>query len=308
MATLDLNSSDFEVIGTAADEADAIVRPSVSFWRDALNRFLKNPIAVAGSAIIITLSLLAIFAPVFSPYEYNQIDYSGANRGFSAEHWFGTDNLGRDIWSRVWMGGRVSLSIGLLGAILPSLLGIVIGGVSGYFGGKVDMAIMRFIDIGLCIPNMIYLILIIIYIGSGPASIIIAFGMVAWMGMARMVRGMMLTLKEREFVMAARALGSSPYRIIFKHLVPNVLGFLILGIANLVPAVIFAEAYMSYLGLGISVPMTSWGQLCTESTSVLRTYPMRLFIPAFMISITMLASNLVGDGLRDALDPKLRDQ
>lgn len=201
---------------------------------------------------------------------------------------------------------RVSLAVGVFGSIIPSLIGIIIGGISGYFGGKVDMIIMRFIDIVMCVPNMIYIILITLFIGTGPVALIIAFAITGWMGTARSVRGMVLQLKEQEFVLASRTLGASSLSLIFEHLVPNTLGIVVVSMTLGVPAAIFQEAFLSFIGLGIKPPIPSWGQLANTGISVFRIYPSQLLIPAALISMTMLSFNLFGDGLRDALDPKLR--
>jgi oligopeptide transport system permease protein len=251
--------------------------------------------------------LLSIIAPMISPYEYSATNFSASNALPSAEHWFGADKLGRDLWTRVWIGGRVSLLVGIFGSIVPSLLGVVIGGISGYFGGILDMLIMRFIDICICIPSLIYIILIMIYLGSGPIPIIIAFAITGWMGSARKVRGLVLQFKEQEFILAARTLGASSGRLIFKHLIPNTLGIVVVGMTMAVPGAIFYEAYLSFIGLGVQAPMTSWGQLANLGVASFRVYPSQLFIPAIFICITMLSFNLFGDGLRDALDPRLRD-
>ncbi|GHU83681.1 diguanylate cyclase [Clostridia bacterium] len=291
--------------GTA--DAEGITRPSVTFWADVRRRLWRNRVAMLGLFIILLITAASIVAPLLSSWSYSFQDLSIINQPPSAAHWFGTDALGRDIWVRVWMGARVSLAVGILGSVVPSLIGIVIGGVSGYFGGKIDMLIMRLIDIIMCIPGMIYVILIMLYVGSGPASIVLAFAVTGWMGTARSVRGLVLQLKEREFTLASRVLGASHARLIFSHLVPNTLGIVVVSMTMGVPSAIFQEAYLSFIGLGIAPPTPSWGQLANAGIAVFKIFPMQLFIPAILISITMLSFNLFGDGLRDALDPKLRN-
>ena len=296
----------FEFTGENEKKFEAITRPSISFWKDVWRRLLKNKVAMTGLIIILMITVCAIIIPEISSYTYSQQNLRKINAAPSSEHWFGTDSLGRDLWVRVWVGARVSLAVGIFGSVIPSLIGIVIGGISGYFGGKVDMIIMRLIDIIMCIPSMIYVILIMLVIGSGPIPLIFAFAITGWMGTARNVRGLILQIKEQEFVLASRTLGAKHSSIIFKHLVPNTLGIVVVGMTLGVPAAIFQEAYLSFIGLGIKPPIPSWGQLANLGITVFRIYPVQLLIPAIMISLTMLSFNLFGDGLRDALDPKLR--
>ena len=220
----------------SAEDAQKITRPSITYWADVKRRLLKNPVAMAGLIAIGVIVLFALFAPMLSPYTYEYQDLTQLNLPPSFEHPFGTDALGRDLWVRVWVGARVSLAVGLFGAIIPSLIGIVIGGISGYFGGKVDMLIMRLIDILVCIPNLIYIILIMLWIGSGPVALITAFAVTGWMGMARSVRGLVMQYKEREYVLASRALGASSWSLIFSHLVPNTLGIVVVSITMAVPS------------------------------------------------------------------------
>lgn len=296
----------FQPIGRSLGSREKITRPSVTYWADVKRRLLKNGVAMAGLCAILVIALFAIFAPMFSPYSYEFQELSAKNQPPSGQHLFGTDALGRDLWARVWVGARVSLAVGLFGAIIPSVIGIAVGGVSGYFGGKVDMVIMRLIDILVCIPSLIYIILIMLWIGSGPVALVTAFAATGWMGMARSVRGLVLQLKEREFILASKALGAGSLRLIFSHLVPNTLGIVVVSITMSVPGAIFQEAYLSFIGLGIAPPIPSWGQLANSGISLFRIYPSQLLIPALLISITMLSFNLFGDGLRDALDPRLR--
>lgn len=288
------------------DSAEAITRPSITFWADVRRRLLKNKVAMLGLAIILLITAMAVVAPMASPYQYDQQNLANINAAPGSQHWFGTDALGRDLWVRVWVGARVSLMVGIFGSVIPGLLGVAIGGISGYFGGLVDMAIMRFIDIAMCIPSMIYVILIMLYVGSGPASIILALALTGWMGTARSVRGLTLQLKEQEFVLASKTLGAGSMRLIMSHLVPNTLGIVVVSMTMGIPSAIFQEAYLSFIGLGIAPPMPSWGQLANAGIAVFRIYPFQLLIPAILISLTMLSFNLFGDGLRDALDPKLR--
>ena len=287
--------------------SDVIVRPSVSYWKDVFRRIKSDKVAMVSLSVIIIISLFAMFAPIFSKYGYETTSMLETNLKPGGSHIFGTDSLGRDLWARVWMGARVSMAIGVCGAIVPQLIGIFLGGISGYFGGWVDMVIMRIIDVGVCIPSLIYVTLIMLFMGSGPVAIIIAIAMTGWMDSARVVRGRMLQFKNREFVLAARTQGASPFRIIFRHILPNILGQQVVSISSAIPGAIFLEAYLSFIGLGIQSPMTSWGQLCQVGASFYRLYPYQLFIPGVFISITILAFYLFGNCLRDALDPHLRD-
>ena len=253
------------------------------------------------------LVLLVIFGPMLNEYNYFSNDYAAANQPPSSQHWFGTDTLGRDLWTRVWVGGRVSLLIAILATLIPYFIGMIVGGISGYFGGKIDMIIMRGIDVLMGIPAMIYNILLIMVLGSGNIStLIIAFTLTGWLFSARSTRGMVLQIKSREFIMASEALGASPARIIAQHLLPNTLGIAIVGITLMIPSIIFAEAFLSFIGLGIAPPNPSWGQLIKEASEVFKLYPYRFIIPCSFVSLTMLCFNLLGDGLRDALDPKLQ--
>lgn len=303
---MEISKDKFEHVGINEEKGQAIVRPSMTYWQDAWRRLKMNKIAMLGLVIIIVFSIMAVVGPMMVPYQYNDNNLTNADKAPSAEHWFGTDTLGRDIFSRVWVGARVSLMIGLLAAVIQSTLGILIGGIAGYFGGKIDMFIMRFIDVLIAIPFLIFVILIMVIIGSGLVPIILAFAITGWLGMARLVRGQLLQLKEQEFVLAARTLGADAKRLIMRHLIPNALGVIIVSLTMQIPGAIFTEAFLSFIGIGIKPPMTSWGQLANSGALVMQVYPYQLFIPAFFISLTMLSLNLFGDGLRDALDPRLR--
>lgn len=219
---------------------------------------------------------------------------------------FGTDYLGRDMFIRVLYGGRISLIVGFVAAFLNFVIGILYGGIAGYFGGRIDNFMMRIVDIIGSIPTLLYVILLMVIFEPGLGTIILALAITNWLGMARMVRGQVLSLKEQEFVLAAQTLGASTKRIMLKHLIPNIMGPVMVAITMQVPNAIFTEAFLSFVGLGISAPKASWGALCNDALAGLFTYPYQLFYPAMAISITILAFNLFGDGLRDALDPKLR--
>lgn len=218
----------------------------------------------------------------------------------------GSDTLGRDVLARVLFGARISLFIALISTVVNFFIGVTYGGLSGYLGGRVDNFMMRVVDIISVIPLLLYVILLSVLIGSGLKSIIIALGSVYWVGMARIVRGQVLSLKEQEYVLAARTLGASTMRIMFRHLIPNAMGPIIVSMTMLIPSAIFTEAFLSFIGLGVSAPMASWGTLASDALGGLRSYPYQLFFPSLAICITMLAFNFLGDGLRDALDPRLR--
>ncbi|MGB9814126.1 MAG: ABC transporter permease [Thermovenabulum sp.] len=296
----------FTHVGKNISEMEAIVRPSITYWQDAWRRLKQNKIAMLGLIIIILYTIMAIVGPYMTPYDYRTTNPSEADQPPSAKHWFGTDSLGRDLWERTWMGARVSLMIGFVAALLNAFIGVIVGGISGYFGGKVDMVIMRFIDVMYAIPYMIIVILMMVVLGQGIVPLILALVVGGWLGMARLVRGQVLQLKEQEFVLAAKVLGASHARIIFRHLIPNTLGVILVNLTMSVPGAIFSEAFLSFIGLGVVPPQSSWGQLAAYGAQTFRIYPYQLFIPAFFISTTMLSLNLLGDGLRDALDPRLR--
>lgn len=296
----------FTFVGENETEAEQMYTPSISYWKDAWRRLKKNKVAMASLLFIVLLTVLAIIAPMVSPYSHSDVDFAAMNAGPSAKHWFGTDNLGRDLWCRVWMGARVSLFIALVAAVVQTTIGIVIGGVSGFFGGKLDLFLMRASDIIDSIPFLVYVILIMMVMGSGMAPIIIAFALTGWIRMARLVRGQALSLKESDYVMASKGLGGSNMRIILNHMVPNMLGVIIVTLTMSIPTAIFTEAYLSYIGIGLQPPLTSWGQLANIGATVIKTYPYQMIIPAVFISLTMLSLQLLGDGLRDALDPKMR--
>lgn len=296
----------FEKLERKNDTADSIVRPSITYWQDSWRRLKQNKIAIVSIVIMSVLILMCIFAPMFSPYHHEVTDTSNINAFPSAKHWFGTDALGRDIFTRVWVGGRTSILIGFIGTFIVVFVGCIYGGVAGYFGGKVDHIMMRIIEILVSIPYLVMVILVSLYLGKGMFSLIVALTIVGWTEVARIVRGQILQIKEQEFVTAAKALGASPSRIIFKHLLPNTIGVVIVAITFKIPGFIFSEAFLSFIGLGVQAPDTSWGALASAARENLRFYPYQIFFPSLMIILTMLSFSLLGDGLRDALDPKER--
>jgi oligopeptide transport system permease protein len=281
-------------------------RPGETYWQDARRRLKQNKLAMLGLYTIIFIILLAIFGPVFSPYSYSDQFLDKQGLGPCKEFWFGTDTLGRDLFVRVLYGARISLAVGFVASLINLTVGVIYGGIAGLAGGKVDNIMMRIVDIFYSIPLILYVILLMVLIGPGLKSIFIALGLVYWMDMARIVRAQVLSLKEQEFVMAARVLGADSKRILFRHLIPNCIGPIIITISMNIPMAIFTEAFLSFLGLGVAVPMASWGVLASDALPAIRSYPHILFFPAMAISITMLAFNFLGDGLRDALDPRLR--
>lgn len=286
--------------------AERVVRPSMSYWADAWRRLKKNKLAMVGLIVLVTLTILAIIGPFVQPYSYQEQDLASRNQAPNIQHWFGTDDFGRDQWVRIWWGTRISLFIGITAAVLDFSIGVLYGGISAYFGGRVDDIMQRFIEIIYGIPYLILIILLIMVIGPGVFTIILALATTGWVGMARLVRGQILSLKEQEYVLAARTLGASPARIILRHLIPNALGVIIVNATFTVPGAIFAEAFLSFIGLGIKVPLASLGSLLNDGVGSMRNFPWRLIFPSMVFSLIMLSFNLLGDGLRDALDPRLR--
>ncbi|WP_207753015.1 ABC transporter permease [Clostridium yunnanense] len=297
----------FELVPDNEKDKEGVARPSMTYLQDAWRRLKQNKLALFGLAVIVFMALFAIFVPMFSHYDYSTQDFSIANKGASSAHIFGTDKFGRDIFTRVAYGARISLTVALVASALNVLIGIIYGGVSGYFGGWVDMVMMRIVDILNSIPMLIYVILISVALGSRDIKgIIIAMTISMWTTMARIVRGQILTLKEQEFVLAAKTLGVKPFAIIFRHLIPNSMGSIIVTLTLAIPEAIFTESFLSFVGVGISAPKASWGTLASEAVEMMRTHPSQLLIPSLAICITVFAFNMLGDGLRDALDPKMR--
>lgn len=281
-------------------------RPPVGFWKDAWRRFRTNKGAMIGLIVIVVIGLLALVGPYMTNNDYKTQNLTIANQTNSGEHWFGTDNLGRDLWTRTWYGAKVSLMIAFLAAIINLVIGVTIGGISGYFGGRVDMFLQRFIEIMYSIPNLIIIILMLLWFEPGIVPIACALAITEWVPMARIVRAQTMKLKTQEYVLAARTLGASHGRILLKHLIPNVMGPIIIAITFSIPSAIFFEAFLSFIGLGLRPPEASLGVLVNDGYRVLQMYPEQLLYPAAVLSLIMLSFNLLGDGLRDALDPKMR--
>lgn len=302
----EISKEQFKPISRTELGNERIVRPSLTFWQDAWRRLKKNKLAMVGLIILVVVALLAIFAPMFSSYTYDTQNYDAVNQKPSAEHLFGTDDFGRDLWVRVWWGARISLFIGIVAAIIDLIVGVLYGGISAYFGGRIDDIMQRIMEIIYSIPFLLITILLIMYLTPGVWTIIIAYSITGWVQMARLVRGQVLQIKEQEYVLAARTLGASDWRIILKHLIPNALGIIIVQITFVVPSAIFAEAFLSFIGLGVRPPLASLGTLLSDGAKAMRFYPYRMLIPTATFSLLLLSFNLLGDGLRDALDPKMR--
>ena len=323
---------------TDAEKAQQLTqRESTSFMRDAMRRLRKNKMAMACLCILIIIALIAVIVPYFYPYSYTQQDVSGKHmapfeyskkeqqriaRGEKVfPHIMGTDNLGRDYCIRVIYGTRISLMVGFISALIVVVIGIIYGAISGYFGGKVDMIMMRIVDIIYSLPDVLIVILLsvaikdvigtsksqlIMKLGAGMISIFIVFGLLYWVGMARQVRGQVLSIKEQEYVLAAQASGASAAHIIRKHMIPNCISVIIITAAMQIPSAIFTESFLSFVGMGVSMPMPSLGSLASDARSGLVSYPYLLLFPAASIFLIVLSFNLLGNGLRDAFDPKLR--
>ena len=262
---------------------------------------------MAGLIFLIVLTLCALFGPLLSPHSVTGTDYPNQNKAPSAEHWFGTDEAGRDVFTRTWYGARISLFVGVMAALIDFFIGIIYGGISGYKGGRTDTLMMRIIEILYGLPHLLVVILLMVVMGASLTTIIIALTITGWVGMARIVRGQVLQIKNYEFVTASKSFGAKTPRIIRKNLLPNTMGPIIVQMTLTVPSAIFAEAFLSFLGLGIQVPFASWGVMANDALPVILSgHWWRLFFPAFFISMTMFAFNVLGDGMQDALDPKLR--
>jgi oligopeptide transport system permease protein len=279
-----------------------------SLWQDARRRLLRNRAAVVSMVVLAIIAGLALFAPWLSPHPYDEVYWERilAPPDIANAHWFGTDGNGRDLFVRTLYGARVSLTIGILATAVSLVIGVTWGAIAGYFGGRVDNLMMRFVDVMYSLPFMFFVILLMVVFGRHIFLIFIAIGAVEWLTMARIVRGQTLAVKGKEFIEAARAAGVRNRRIITRHIIPNVLGPVIVYVTLIVPQVILIESFLSFLGLGVQEPLTSWGVLIAEGAPQMESAPWLLIFPATILSITLYCFNFIGDGLRDALDPKDR--
>lgn len=341
-AQIDL--SKFEKATEDEKRQQDVMSQSTSFFKDGMRKLFKNPLAVASIIVLVAIIITIIVAPMIVPYGYEEIlsvngkrdkgaknlapfTYSKAEQKFIDEggtrfpHIMGTDEQCRDYFIRVIYGARISLVIGFFASIIVLIIGMIIGSISGYAGGKVDLILMRIVDIIYSLPDMLVIILLatvlnqvlvfksgsaLAALGSNMVSMFIVFGLLYWVGMARLIRGQILSIKENEYVLAARSIGAKPDWIIRKHILPNCLSVIIVSTALQIPSAIFTESYLSFIGLGVNAPMPSLGSLANSARQGLQTYPYKLIFPALMICLIVLSLNLLGDGLRDAFDPKLK--
>jgi len=301
-----LTPEDFQKVGVDEKEAEVIQRESLSAWKDSWQRLRQNKMAMTALGILGLIVLAAIFAPFFSKYNYYSNDLMSTNKPPSSDHWFGTDDLGRDIFVRTWYGARISLIVGLAAAAIDLFIGVIYGGIMGFFGGRVDNIMNKFSEILYSIPYLLVVILLLVVLEPSLGTIILALTITGWITMSWIVRGEIMQLKNREFVLASRSMGAGSARLLFKHLLPNAVGPIIVTITLSVPNAIFAEAFLSFLGLGVQAPIASLGSMINDSLTGWLYYPWRFLFPAILISLTMLSFNIFGDGLRDALDPKLK--
>jgi oligopeptide transport system permease protein len=343
-AKLNLQPDDFTVIGTNIQRSMESVRPSINYWKDAWRRLKKNKIAIAVLIYLVLMILGSAIFPAISQFKYDQQHWDDIDRDFKFEvmkicreegaagpmpyeeamqlqgfdkinawirgdikiHIFGIDESGADFWTRVWYGGRVSLFIGLIAALSFFLIGMPYGSISGLLGGRVDNIMMRTVEVINGIPYLIIVILLMVVMGSGIMTIVVALAAVGWTGLARLVRGQVVQIKEQEYVIAATTMGASRSRIVRRHILPNTLSVVIVNLTMAIPGAIFTESFLSYIGIGVPQPQCSWGSLCEQGKAAIFNNPQLLFIPAAFISLTMLSFNLFGDALRNVLDPRMR--
>ncbi len=277
-------------------------------WRDARVRFLRHRAAVASVVVMVLIALACVFGPMLLPNAFDSVDWNlmSAPPTRAGWHLFGTDELGRDLLVRTLIGGRISLLVGVLATLVSVTIGVVWGAVAGFVGGRVDSAMMRIVDMAYAVPYLLIAILVVTVFGRDILLVVAAIAAFSWLDMARVVRGQTLSIKSREFVEAARAIGVPTWRIIFQHVVPNLMGVVVIYTSIVVPGVILSESVLSFLGLGVQEPMTSWGVLIHDGAAVMAATPWMILFPAAALSITLYCANFIGDGLRDALDPKER--
>jgi oligopeptide transport system permease protein len=280
-----------------------------SLWQDALRRLLANRAALVSLIILVIIAFACFVLPQFLPWTYEQIDWDRMEAtppSIETGHYLGTDTLGRDLLARTLFGGQISLTVGLLATSVALVIGVTVGALAGFVGGRLDQFLMRFVDLLYTIPLTFFVIILMVFFGRNFFLMFLAIGCIEWLTMARIVRGQTLTLKNKEFIEAARAAGGSTWSIITRHIMPNVLGVVIVYVTLTIPQVIMLESFLSFLGLGIQEPMTSWGMLINEGAAEMESTPRALLVPAILMTVTLFCFNFLGDGLRDALDPKDR--
>lgn len=315
---------------TAIEPTPTVLRRRRGLWADAVARLLHNRLAVLGAVVVLTLIVLAIFAPLITPKHYADVTFEDNNTSPGSKYLLGADYLGRDVLSRLIYGARVSLTIGIAGATIATIIGLIYGSISAYYGGKVDNLMMRFVDLMYGFPTLLLIILIMVYFRStftgtgeeaslivrtmrfiddsvgGMFFIFIGVSITSWMTASRLVRGIVLSLKEKDFILAAHALGNSDRHIMVRHLLPNLLGPIIIAETLNIPTYILIEAFLSFIGLGVNPPMPSWGGMINDGRGAISSYPHLVLFPSLFLSITLMAFNFLGDGLRDALDPRMK--
>lgn len=274
-----------------------------SLWEDAVYRLRKNRLALAGAAILALVAVVCVLTPWVAPYSYEDTDLDLGASPPSRAHWFGTDQLGRDLFTRVLYGGRISLMVGIAATSVSLLVGVSYGAVAGFAGNRTDLVMMRFVDVLYALPYTIFVIILTVFFGSNIILLFLAIGAVEWLTMARIVRGQIMTLKHKEFTEAATVMGFPPGRVLLRHLIPNALGPIIVYATLTVPRVMLLEAFLSFLGLGVQAPMSSWGLLIQQGVETMEEYPWLLVFPSVSLSLTLFSLNFLGDGLRDAFDP-----
>jgi len=278
------------------------IEQGTSLWKDAWHRLAKNKLAVFGGSVLIVLTIACIVGPWLSPYAYEETNLENTFSPPTFAHWLGTDQLGRDLLVRLLVGGRISIGVGLCATSVALTIGVVYGAVAGFFGGKLDSVMMRVVDIMYALPFTIFVILLMVFFGRDIWLLFLAIGAVEWLTMARIVRGQIMSLKKMEFIEAARSIGLGKRRIIFRHMIPNILGPIIVYTTLTIPAVMLLEAFLSFLGLGVQPPLSSWGVLIKDGAEKMEEYPWLLLFPGVVFSLTLFSLNFLGDGLRDALD------
>ena len=302
---------DFEIVGANTTQSEVIYKPSLTFWQDGWRRFKKNKLALSFLGITLVFLFLAIFGQSLTKYSYRAQDLSAKflspAKGLGKGHYLGTDNLGRDLFARLSQGIRISMELSLITAAICVVFGTIYGAVSAYFGGIIDTIMTRIVEILLIIPSMIYIILLMVVMGNSVKTIIIAMSLTRWLNYSLLVRGEVLKIKENEFVLASKSLGGNFLWITLKHLIPNTLSVIIIRLTTDIPNIIFTEAFLSFIGLGVPIPQASLGNLVFDGFVNMTSYPYLFIIPSVVISLITLAFNIVGDALNDALNPKLRD-